>query len=103
MGPMLSCARMGIAPVDQLGRALDADWSARSYAPAAFPDLAARHLSAVALHLALRPADVLAWALKGDLPDQLDKLSTFGKPPITMFRARRFVIDALFWLDGTTN
>lgn len=94
---------MGIAPVDQLGRALDADWSALNYDHSRFPELAVRHLSAAGLHRELRPADILAWALRGDLPEQFDKGSIFGQPPITMFRSRRFIIDALFWLDGTTN
>lgn len=94
---------MGIAPIDQLGRALDADWSAMNYDPDRLPELAVRHLTDAALHRELQPADILKWALRGDLPDQFDKISIFGQPPITMFRTRRFIIDALFWLDGTTN
>jgi hypothetical protein len=94
---------MGIAPIDQLGQALDADWSAHNNDPHLFSELAVRRLTAAGLHRELRPADILAWAMKGELPEQFDKASAFGQPPITMFRARRFVIDALFWLDGTTN
>jgi hypothetical protein len=94
---------MGIASVDQLGRAVDASWAATNYDPGRFPELAVEHLAAAKLHRELRPNDILAWALRGELPDQFDKISVFGQPPITMFRSRRFVIDALFWLDGTTN
>ena len=94
---------MGLTPVDQLGRALDVDWSALNYDPHRFAELRAQHLSSAALHRELRPADILAWALRGELPEQFDKSSIFGQPPITLFRARRFVINALFWLDGTTN
>jgi hypothetical protein len=94
---------MGIGSVDQLGRAFDASWAATNYDPGRFPELAVEHLSAARLHRELRPNDILAWALGGELPDQFDKISLFGQPPITMFRSRRFVIDALFWLDGTTN
>ena len=89
--------------VDQFGRALDAEWSAQNYDPDRFPPLAVDHLLAAGLHREMRPSDILSWALRGDLPAQFDQRSAFGQPPITMFRARRFVIDALFWLDATTN
>jgi hypothetical protein len=94
---------MGIAAIDELGRAVEADWSAQDYDPHRLPEVAVRRLSAAGLHHELRPAEVLAWALRGEHPEQFDKRSIFGQPPLTLFRSRRFIIDALFWLDGTTN
>jgi hypothetical protein len=94
---------MGIAAIDQLGQELDAAWREHEYAAERFPDLCAERLSSAALHRAVDPAEILTWVLRGDLPEQFDQLSMFGQPPITVYRSRRFIIDALFWLDGTTN
>jgi hypothetical protein len=94
---------MGVGAIDQLGVDLDEAWRARDYEPGCFPDLCVERLSAAAIHRAITPAEILAWVLCGSLPEQFDQLSRFGQPPITVFRARRFIIDTLFWLDGTTN
>src|SRR5262249_25124801 len=47
--------------------------------------------------------DVIRAALSGQLPHQTDPAALLGQPPVTLFRARRFYVDALFWVDGTTT
>ena len=37
-----------------------------------------------------------------DLPEQLDPTSRFGDPPITVWRASRFVVDLYFWTTPET-
>jgi len=41
--------------------------------------------------------------MRADLPQQADPKARFGQPPVTLFRSRRFYIDVLFWVDGTTT
>jgi hypothetical protein len=54
------------------------------------------------LHKEITPDDILEWVLWGaELPEQADPTAIFGEPPITLYRGRRFYIEALFWLDGT--
>jgi hypothetical protein len=36
------------------------------------------------------------------LPEQDDLDARFGQPPLTVYRGRRFFIQVLFWVDGTT-
>jgi len=94
---------MSLPAIDQLGDELDAAWRARDYEPGCFPDLCIERLHAAALHRGVDPGEILSWVLRGGLPEQFDQLSKFGQPPITVYRSRRFIIDTLFWLDGTTN
>lgn len=55
------------------------------------------------------PADVNAGSIlhavaaAPHLLEQEDRRSTFGRPPITLWRNRDFYVAALFWLDGTTT
>jgi hypothetical protein len=100
---VLSSQTVGLPAIDQLGHELDEAWREQNYDPSCFPDLCVEKLTAASVHRTLTPKDILAWAVQGELPEQFDQLSRFGQPPITVFRSRRFIIDTLFWLDGTTN
>lgn len=95
---------MGLSPVDELGAALEDEWCRSNYDPFAFPDIAVRGLGQARLPDKLSPDDIVAWALETrSLPAQRDLEGKFGQPPVTMFRAPRFHIDALYWLDGSTT
>lgn len=91
-----------IAVVDELGRNISRAWAAVDYDRTGFPGLCAEHLESARLHDRLDPNEVIDAVLGGELPQQVDPQARFGQPPVTLFRARRFYIDALFWLDGTT-
>jgi len=88
----------------QIGREVEARWRASNYDEIGFPELAAAVLVEAQPGKLLSADDLLRWLLVTDvLPQQIDPSSKFGQPPITVYRAPRFFIDALFWLDGTTE
>src|SRR5688500_16104113 len=87
----------------RLGRLADQRWSARDYDERAFPELAVELLRGEMPTCEITPHDLLAWVLRTDtMPQQLDPRSRFGQPPLTLYRSSRLIIDALFWMDGTT-
>jgi hypothetical protein len=95
---------MGIDVVDRLGAEVERRWRAADYDPRQFSDVATTALAAAELPTALGPDDVVDWALAVPaLPRQENLPATFGQPPVTLFRARRFYIEALFWIDGSTS
>lgn len=49
------------------------------------------------------PDAIVDWAMSNELPLQADLDASFGQPPVTVFAHERFVITALFWVDGTTS
>jgi hypothetical protein len=88
--------------IDALGRAVEEAWSRVDYDPRSFPRLCAEQLDAARLHERIGLDDLVRAALARDLPQQSDPAAQFGQPPVTLFRSRRFYIDALFWVDSTT-
>lgn len=98
---------MGTDPLsvfERVGRLVDERWRQRNYDEAVFPDLAAGVLAELQPGRDVTALDLLAWVLRTDtLPHQFDPDSKFGQPPLTMYRAPRFVIDALFWMESTTD
>lgn len=93
-----------IDPFLAIARELESRWAAREHDERHFAELATEVLAARALHREVSADDILAWVLAADrIPDQFDLESKFGQPPITLVRTSRFVIDALFWLEGTTE
>jgi hypothetical protein len=94
---------VGIPLVDALGEQIEREWAARSYDPGSFPDICVSRLAAARLQDAVDPEEIIRWALGGVLPQQADPQATFGQPPVTLFRRRRFYVAALFWVDATTS
>ena len=90
------------AVFERLGRIVEERWAQVGYDAAAFPALAAAAL--IEAPPAVTARDLLDWVLHTrTLPEQFDPASKFGQPPLTMYRSSRFLIDALFWMDGTTD
>jgi hypothetical protein len=87
----------------ELGHDIERRWRRRHYHSRAFPEIAVDALRRAKIPSKVRPRDVLEWAL-GDhpMPQQFDLGSLFGEPPITMYDSAQFIIDVLFWNDGTT-
>jgi hypothetical protein len=100
---MLDCRTVSIALISALGADVERSWHEVDNEPSAFPRICAEHLEAARLHERVAPEDIVAAALAANLPEQRDPAGRFGQPPVTLFRARRFYIDALFWVDATTT
>jgi hypothetical protein len=93
---------MGIEVVDELGNLVEELWSASDYDPQRLPEIAADALRDARLPERLLPDDIIRWALRAAvLPQQRDIEARFGQPPITLYRARRFYVEALHWIDGS--
>ena len=94
----------GIPAIERLGGSVEEKWRAANYDKAQFSRIATEALAGARLPDKVRPDDLVAWALRSpSLPQQRDMASKFGQPPLTLFRAPRFYIDALHWLDGSTT
>src|ERR1051325_11217103 len=101
---MLVYRAMPIEVVQEVGLAIEGAWRAVDYDAARFPDIAGRALTDASLPRRLTPDEIVRWALGPVvLPQQRDLKANFGQPPLTLFHGRRFFIDALHWIDGTTT
>ena len=86
-----------------LGDRIEEAFSAKNYDERAFPDIAARALEEASLPSRITHQDVVRWVLSSRaLPTQDDLSATFGQPPVTVYRGRRFFIQVLLWLEGST-
>jgi hypothetical protein len=95
---------MGIKIIDELGHLIEEQWRETGYDPHRLPNIAEPLLRKAQLPEHLAPDDVAAWTLAApELPLQHDAGGRFGQPPITIFRASRFFIEALHWIDGSTT
>lgn len=84
-----------------LGDEIETAWRATDYDDDALPEIAARSLRKHELHKSIGYRDVLNWLnTASTLPAQKNIEATFGDPPITVYDAHRFFIDALFWVDA---
>jgi hypothetical protein len=88
-----------------LGRTVSQSWSAGGRANPDLPDIAAQALRTVEI-----PGDLDALSLLGDtalgqtdLPPQSGPGDNFGQPPLVVYREDDFYIQALTWMDGTTD
>jgi len=86
-----------------LGAKVESLWRADNYNEEVFPSLAAEALKSADMPSKVSVWEIVEWTLKqNELPRQKDPAGRFGDPPITIFVAPRFYIDAYIWLNGTT-
>lgn len=89
---------------DELGHRIDASWKSADFSERDFPRIAAEALNAACIHDRISGDGVLQWVLNASvLPSQEDLRGSFGQPPITVYRGRRYHIQVLYWLDGSTT
>ncbi len=90
--------------LDELEARIERAFRAAQHDEARFSSLACEALERARLHERISPEEILAWMCSDDkLPEPFDPEARFGQPPVTLRSADRFVVDALFWLDGTTS
>lgn len=85
-----------------LGATIDARWQREGRREDAFVEIATTELADSKVLTSVEPGEIAVWLMRSDgLPEQ--KVSNFGQPPVTMYKAEDFYIEALYWLDSTTS
>jgi hypothetical protein len=89
---------------EQLGDSIRTEWERYGRAAPAFGAIAEEHLHQCPPARHVEVDGLLdAWFLDPEFPDQGSMESAFGQPPVRVYSGPGFVIDVLFWLDGTTS
>jgi hypothetical protein len=89
----------------QIGERIERVWLSRSYDEDIFPQLVLDELEKDPPCGQVEVADIIDWIF-GPSQDFRQPNTTghlFGEPPIMLFQAPRFYIEALFWLSSTTE
>jgi hypothetical protein len=88
---------------EAMGQDVEARWRRANYDNNKFTEIAADALRRARLPSKVGPIDVLKWVLDDtSLAPQFDIRGRFGEPPVTVYSNAHFIIDVLFWKDGTT-
>lgn len=86
-----------------LGIRIEQAWIARGYDEEVFPQIVLDKLSETSPHQHVKYQDIVDWCFEAHRPfRQSASAELFGEPPITLFQAPRFYIEALFWFSATT-
>jgi len=86
-----------------LGAAVERRWEQLGHGPSSLADAATLALQEVPAGTHVGAVAILEHALGSDLPTEQSRLSDeFGQPPLTLYSAPDFFIQALTWIDGTT-
>ena len=88
----------------RLGERIEQAWLCHSYDENAFPQLVLDELERDPPFGQIEVADIVDWIF--GLSQGFRQPSTsnlFGEPPVMLFQAPRFYIEALFWLSSTTE
>jgi hypothetical protein len=88
---------------DDLGKALREGYKKIHFDSRGFTDLALKTLTAFPPATHVEPQEVIRAVLEGRLPEGKPTSEDFGEPGLEVFRDEHFVIQALFWLDGTPS
>ncbi len=88
---------------NKLGALVEERFRAFNFDEARFSEAALASLRELPPAAHLDYLDLVRWAPTAPrLPPQ-DLSSNFGEPPLSLYLGRRFYIEALFWLEGTTS
>jgi hypothetical protein len=88
---------------DDLGKALRERYEEIHFDSRGFTDLALETLTALPPADHVEPQEIIRAALEGRLPEGQPISKDFGEPGLEVFRDDHFVVQALFWLDGTPS
>ena len=85
-----------------LAQAFSGRWSAQGRTAGSLPEVAEKTLLDVELPPGVDTAAILRYAARcAELPEQ-QREDRFGQPPLILYRADDFYIQALIWIEGTT-
>jgi hypothetical protein len=88
----------------RLGAFVEQEWLKQSYDEDVFPQLAVDALSQSPLAGNVEAKDIIDWLFGSSHAfRQPSDRRLFGEPPVMLFRAPRFYIEALFWFSATTD
>ncbi|HSK77369.1 MAG TPA: hypothetical protein VLQ45_13030 [Thermoanaerobaculia bacterium] len=86
-----------------LGESIEKTWLRHSYDEEVFPRLVLEELGRNPPLMSVEVKDIVDWIFGSSQGFvQPNPRALFGEPPVTLFQAPRFYIEALFWLSGTT-
>lgn len=89
---------------DELGRAVEARWSAAGRHHRSLPDIALGALEEIPAPAALNAPTVLECLARDDgMPEQRAPEDRFGEPPTVMYKREGLEVHALTWMDGSTS
>ncbi|HEY0510335.1 MAG TPA: hypothetical protein VGH73_00425 [Thermoanaerobaculia bacterium] len=86
-----------------LGERIERDWLRASYNEEVFSNLVQGELEREPLIDHVNVPEIIDWIFNSSQEfRQPHQSQLFGEPPVMLFQTRRFYIEALFWLSGTT-
>ena len=92
-----------ISYFQSLGERIERVWLERNYSEEIFPQLVLDILKSDPPGERVKMADIVDFVFGPTQPFRQPKdRDLFGEPPVMLFQAPRFYIEALFWLSGTT-
>jgi hypothetical protein len=89
--------------VDDLGKRIERLWRQHSYSEEVFPALVLEALQQDPPAGKIDLGDIVDWAFSSAQEFQQPRGKLFGDPPVMLFQAPRFYIEALFWNSSTTS
>jgi hypothetical protein len=88
----------------RLGERIEQEWLERSYDEEDFPQLVLDALRRDPPFGQVEVTDIVDWVFGSSYSfPQPSHGAFFGEPPVSLFHAPRFYIEALFWRSGTTS
>jgi hypothetical protein len=87
---------------EAIGRELRERWARSDFDENLFPALATEALERARPHEWCGQRELLGWLARSQVLPRQDA-ATFGQPPINLYRDDMLYIEALFWIDGTTE
>jgi hypothetical protein len=86
-----------------VGERIERMWLEHHYGEEMFPEIVLEILGSDPPGERVKAADIIDWVFGSRQPFRQPKeRDLFGEPPVMLFQAPRFYIEALFWLSGTT-
>ena len=93
-----------ISYFQELGQNIEHAWLARHYDEEVFPQITCDILAQNPPFENVGVSEIIDWIFRPLQPfRQPNNRDLFGEPPVMLFQAPRFYIEALFWLSGTTE